>query len=45
MYGFHNLAIPNIKLEQTIDIAFMNINNIKLNIDINIVPTIQSQIK
>jgi hypothetical protein len=45
MHGFYNLATPNIKLEQTIDIAFMNINNIKLNVDINIVATIQSQMK
>jgi hypothetical protein len=45
MHGFHNLATPNIKLEQIIDIAFMNINNIKLNVDMNIVAMIQSQIK
>jgi hypothetical protein len=45
MHGFHNLATPNIKLEQTMDIAFMNINNIKLNVDINIVAMIQSQMK
>jgi hypothetical protein len=45
MYGFYNLATPNIKLEQTMDIAFMNIDNIKLNVDINIVATIQSQMK
>jgi hypothetical protein len=42
MHGFYNLATPNIKLEQTMDIAFMNINNIKLNVDINILATIQS---
>jgi hypothetical protein len=45
MHGFHNLATPNVKLEQTMDIAFMNINNIKLNVDINIVAMIQSQMK
>jgi hypothetical protein len=45
MNGFYNLATPNIKLEQTMDIAFMYTNNIKLNVDINIVATIQSQIK
>jgi hypothetical protein len=45
MHGFHNLATPNIKLEHTMDIAVMNINNIKLNVDINIVATIQSQMK
>jgi hypothetical protein len=37
MYGFHNLATPNIKLEQTMNIAFNDINDIKLNVDINIV--------
>jgi hypothetical protein len=41
--GFHNLVTPNIKLEQTMNIAFNDINNIKLNIDINIVAMIQSQ--
>jgi hypothetical protein len=45
MNGFYNLATPNIKLEQTMDIAFMYINNIKLNVDTNIVATIQSQMK
>jgi hypothetical protein len=34
------LATPNIKLEQTINIAFNDINDIKLNVDINIVATI-----
>jgi hypothetical protein len=43
MNGFHNLATPNIKLEQTMNIAFNDINDIKLNIDINMVATIQSQ--
>jgi hypothetical protein len=43
MHGFHNLAILNIKLEQTMNIAFNNINNIKFNVDINIVARIQSQ--
>jgi hypothetical protein len=42
MHGFHNLAIANIKLEQTMNIAFNDINDIKLNVDINIVATIQS---
>jgi hypothetical protein len=45
MHRFHNLATPNIKLEQTMHIAFVNINNIKLNVDINIVAMIQSQMK
>jgi hypothetical protein len=45
MHGFHNLATPNIKLEQTMNIALMNINNIKLNFDINIAAMIQSQMK
>jgi hypothetical protein len=43
MHGFHNLATPNIKLEQTMNIAFNDINDIKLNVDINIAATIQSQ--
>jgi hypothetical protein len=37
MHGFHNLATMNIKLEQTMNIAFNDINDIKLNADINIV--------
>jgi hypothetical protein len=45
MHGFHSVAKPNIKLEQTMGIAFMKINNIKLNVDINIVAAIQSQMK
>jgi hypothetical protein len=40
MHGFHNLATPDIKLEQTMNIAFKNINEIKLNVDINIVAMI-----
>jgi hypothetical protein len=43
MHGFYNLATPNIKLEQTMNIAFNDINDIKLNVDINIVTMIQSQ--
>jgi hypothetical protein len=43
MHGLHNLATPNIKLDETMNIAFNDINDIKLNIDINIVATIQSQ--
>jgi hypothetical protein len=43
MHGFHNLATPDIELEQTMNIAFKNINEIKLNVDINIVATIQTQ--
>jgi hypothetical protein len=43
MHDFHNLATPNIKLEQTMNIAFTDINDINLNVDINIVATIQSQ--
>jgi hypothetical protein len=43
MHGFHNLATLNIKLEQTMNITFNDINDIKLNIDINIVATIKSQ--
>jgi hypothetical protein len=43
MHGFHNLATPNIKLEQTINIAFNDINDIKLNVDITIAAMIQSQ--
>jgi hypothetical protein len=39
MHGFHNLATPNIKLEQAMNIAFNDINDIKLNVDINIVAT------
>jgi hypothetical protein len=42
MHGFHNPATPNIKLEQTINIVFNGINDIKLNVDINRVATIQS---
>jgi hypothetical protein len=43
MYGFLNLTTLNIKLEQTMNIAFNDINDIKLNVDINIVAMIQSQ--
>jgi hypothetical protein len=43
MHGFHNLAAPNIKLEQTMNITFNDVNDIKLNVDINIVAMIQSQ--
>jgi hypothetical protein len=43
MHGLHNLATPNIKLEQIMNIAFNDINDIKLNVNINIVVTIQSQ--
>jgi hypothetical protein len=43
MHGFHNLDTPHIKLEETMNIAFNNINDIKRNVDIDIVPTIQSQ--
>jgi hypothetical protein len=43
MHDFHNLATSNIKLEQTMNIIFNDINDIKLNVDINIVVTIQSQ--
>jgi hypothetical protein len=43
MHGFQNLATPNIKLDQTMNIAFNDINDIKLNVDINIVVTIQYQ--
>jgi hypothetical protein len=43
MHGLHNLATPNIKIDETMNIAFNDINDIKLNIDINIVATIQSQ--
>jgi hypothetical protein len=43
VHGFHNLATWNIKLEQTMNIAFNDINDIKLNVDINILATIQSQ--
>ena len=43
MHGLHNLATPIIKLEQTMNIAFSDINDIKRNVDINIVAMIQSQ--
>jgi hypothetical protein len=43
MHGFHNLTTPNIKLEQTMNIAFNDINDVKINVDINIVAMIQSQ--
>jgi hypothetical protein len=43
MHGFHNLATPNIKLEQTMNIVFNDINAIRLNVDIIIVAMIQSQ--
>jgi hypothetical protein len=40
MHGLHNLATPNIKLEQTMNIAFNDESDIKLNVDINIVAMI-----
>jgi hypothetical protein len=43
MHGFYNPATPNIKLEQTMNIAFNDINDIKFNVDLNIVAMIQSQ--
>jgi hypothetical protein len=43
MHDFHNLATPNIKLEQIMNIAFNDISDIKINVDIDIVATIQSQ--
>jgi hypothetical protein len=43
MHDFHNLATSNIKLEQIMNIAFNDISDIKINVDIDIVATIQSQ--
>jgi hypothetical protein len=43
MHGFHNLATPDIKVEQTMNIAFNDVNDIMLNVDVNIVATIQYQ--